>query len=212
MNSQKRYVVLLALISLFLLPLSVFPCACCVDPGYYEISTIKPSSYDLGTLGDMIFSPNAQLYQSEAGFDDIRGLDDLQKDEVAGSVDLSVEETFMGKTWRLKLKTDSGREGAFVLPMPPTMVRFKVDQHENEPGTETYLYKEMRLKGAVGSGTGFLRKSIARPTTYFLVFQGHGNGCDSAADYSHWRLELSGPKAKYAFFGQLSNGQADAGF
>jgi hypothetical protein len=154
-------------------------------------------------LDEMKFDVVGHLYESEAGFDGIRGLDDLRKDEEAGkSIDLNIVEAFVGKTWQLNV-TANGRQGLLVLPMPLTMLKFKVDQHENEPGTETFLYKELRFKGVVRSGTGLFRKDIVRPTTYFLVFQGHGNGCDSSADYTHWRLELSGSLANYAFFGKL---------
>jgi hypothetical protein len=180
-------------------------CACCVEPGYYEISTSRPSTYDLGVLADMKFATAADIYTSIAEFDDIKGLDDLRADHEAGrSIELNVVETFAGKTWRMAFKTGNGREGSLVLPMPPTMVKFKVDQHDNESGTETGLYKEFRFKGIVASGTGFFRRGILKPTSYFLVFQGRGNGCDSSSDFTHWRLELDGRGAEYAFFGKLN--------
>jgi hypothetical protein len=190
--------------SLFLMSASILACACCVDPGYYEISTTKPDAYILGEFENMKFDTTVDLYEDVAGFDGIRGVDDLAKDEKDGkSFDMNIVEAFLHKTWRLTIKTATGREGTLVLPMPTSMVRFKVDQHDNEPGTETGLYKEFRFKGTVGSATGFLKRGIVRPTSYFLVFQGRGNGCDSSADFSHWRLELDGPKAEYAFYGKL---------
>ena len=187
-------------------PSAAFACACCVDPGYYEISTARPSNYEMGYISDIKFDSAGEIYLSEAGFDGVTGLDQLRKDaEADKSIGLNIVETFLGKTWRLTVRSESGREGTLTLPMPKTMVRYKVDQHENEPGTETYLYKELRFKGPIGSGTGMFRKDVVKGTTYFLVFQGHGNGCDSSADYSHWRLEISGPRARYAFFGKLSD-------
>jgi hypothetical protein len=204
MLEKRAIFALVALAILLMSSVSAWACACCINPGYYEISTVKPTEYDLGTFGEMAFAPLGQLYESEAGFDQIRGLNDLRKDEEAGrSIDLTVEETFMGKVWRLNMKTAGGREGFLVLPMPKTMVKYKVDRHDNEPGTETSLYKEFRVKGTVASGKGFFSRDVVRPTSYFLVFQGRGNGCDSSADFTHWRLELSGPKAEYAFYGKL---------
>jgi len=196
----------LPIVLFFVLALSssALACACCVDPGYYEISTSKPDDYILAQLEDIKFDTATSLYMSEAGWDGLRGLDDLVKDEEAGkSIDMNIVEAFLHKTWKLTIKTASGREGTLVLPMPVSMVKFKVDLHDNEPGTETGLYKEFRFKGRVGISTGFLKRGIVRPTTYFLVFQGRGNGCDSLADFDHWRLELDGPKAQYAFYGKV---------
>ena len=151
------------------------------------------------------FDLPAQIYMSEAGLDTFRGLDELRVDDAAQkSIALDVTQAFAANTWRFNLKSDSGREGTLVLPLPGTMVKYKVDMHDNQPNTETSLYKELRFKGNVASGTGLFRKDIVKGTAFFLVFQGRGNGCDSSADYSNWRLELSGPKASYAFFGKLN--------
>ena len=85
------------------------------------------------------------------------------------------------------------------------MTIFKVDTHEPEVGHgEAVLYKEFRFNGTVSSGSGIFRGSIVRPTTYSLVFQGRGNDCDNASDFSHWHLEIKGSKASYAFFGKLA--------
>ncbi len=90
--------------------------------------------------------------------------------------------------------------------MPSQMVTFKVDIHdEDDRPNGPILYKEFRFKGNVSGGTGIFRSSIARPSTYFLVFQGRGNGCDNASDFTHWRLEVSGPRADYAFYGKLDS-------
>jgi hypothetical protein len=37
-----------------------------------------------------------------------------------------------------------------------------------------------------------------------LVLQGRGNGCDNAGDFGNWRLQVSGEKADYAFYGKLA--------
>ncbi len=205
MLAKTLVVICVLILCLLFTSRSAFACACCVDPGFYSISMGKPSDYELGYIGEMRFDTVAQLYESEAGFDAIRGLDDLRKDEELGkSINLTVLESFAGKIWRLNL-TANGRSGSLALPMPKTMVRFKVDQHDNATGDEPSLYKELRFKGIVGSGTGIFKSANAKPTSYFLVFQGRGNGCDSAADFTHWRIELDGPKAEYSFFGKLNS-------
>jgi hypothetical protein len=65
------------------------------------------------------------------------------------------------------------------------------------------LYKEWRFEGRV-SGTGFFGAGIVAPTRYLLVLQGRGNGCQDAADFTHWRLQVSGRRAHYAFYGELA--------
>ena len=201
---MNKLLALITVILVFVLSSSALACACCVDPGYYEISTSKPDAYILGELDNIKFGTTVDLYMSEAGFDGTKGLDDLAKDQEAGKpIEMSIVESFLKKTWRFNIKTASGHEATLVLPMPTSMVKFKVDIHDTPEGHETGLYKEFRFKGAVGSSTGFLKKGIVKPTTYFLVFQGRGNGCDSSADFTHWRLEIDGPKAEYAFFGKL---------
>jgi len=86
------------------------------------------------------------------------------------------------------------------------MLKFGVDLREDrEEGTMVSLYKELRFKGTVGTTTGFLKKGIASGTSYFLVFQGRGNGCDNASDFTHWRLEITGSKADYALYGDLKS-------
>jgi hypothetical protein len=50
-----------------------------------------------------------------------------------------------------------------------------------------------------------MKAGITRATTYFLVFQGRGRGCNEVGDFRNWRLEVEGPRAGYAFFGKLSS-------
>ena len=59
-----------------------------------------------------------------------------------------------------------------------------------------------RFEG-VASGDGIFKSGFTALARYTLVFQGGGNSCDSATDFTHWRLEISGGKASYAFFGEL---------
>lgn len=65
------------------------------------------------------------------------------------------------------------------------------------------LYKEWRFQGAV-KGDGVFNHGLMAPAKYFLVFQGRGNNCDNAEDFTHWRLEITGRKARYAFYGALA--------
>ena len=176
-------------------------CACCAEPGTYMISTGKPLDYQVELLREMKFDKDAMLYMTEAGFDSIKGLSSIEKEFddaswMASPGGLDLVSSFTGKTWTINLKSPKGKSGKLSLPVPTQMVTFKVDIHDGQGGGNgPLLYKEFRFKGTVSLGTGFLSKSIVKPTSYFLVFQGRGNGCDDVSDFRNWMLEVNGPRA-----------------
>jgi hypothetical protein len=188
-------------------------CACCAEPGTYQIWTGKPRDYEIELLKEMEFDAKALLYMTEAGFDSIKGLSTIAKEFedsswVASPGGLDLVNAFNGKVWTFTIKSPKGKTGTLRLPMPSQMLVFKADIHDGEEsaGGGPLLYKEFRFKGTVSSGTGFLAGSIVRPTNYLLVFQGRGNGCDNTEDFSNWNLEITGKKARYQFFGDLASG------
>jgi hypothetical protein len=195
---------------------TVLGCACCAEPGTYDIWTGRPDNYYSGLLDDIEFTPDAALFTTEAGFDLIKGLRSIRKEYesdawVASPGEFRLVNSFANKTWSFQLKTKGGKAGTLNLPMPAKMLIFKVDIHDDsDKGNGPLLYKEFRFKGNVRTGTGFFKPDIAPATSYFLVFQGRGNGCDNASDFTNWRLELNGPKANYAFFGKLKADDKDA--
>jgi len=199
---------LIATVSLFCLlaaSSSAFACACCAEHGTYSLWKGAVDSYHHGVIKEIEFGKTAQLYMTAAGFESIRGLSSIEKEMNSGTAgDLSIVDVFTNNIWRIEIKTHRGKSGMLVLPQPAKMTIFKVDTHENDAaGGEAMLYKEFQFNGTVSSGSGIFRSSIVRTTTYSLVFQGRGNECDNASDFTHWRLELSGVKASYAFFGKL---------
>lgn len=185
-------------------------CACCAEPGTYSIWTGKPSAYLMDVVNDLEFDNRADIYMTETGFDMVRGLDPIRKeyesDQWTALSKFDLVSTFTNKVWRLNFKTPKGSPGSFVLPMPTQMLTFKVDIHDEEDRPNgPLLYKEFRFKGTFTSANGFARSGVVRGTSYFLVFQGRGNGCDNASDFTHWRLEIMGPRAYYSFFGKLAS-------
>ena len=212
MFTKNLLLSIVSLVCLLSFSTIAFACACCAEPGTYSIWTGEPDSYYLGVLEDMKFDQTAELFMTEAGFDLIKGLGDIRREyesdswvTTGGRFDLAA--TFTSNVWNFRLKTPGGRTGSLVLPIPDQMLTYKVDQHDSEDkGNGPVLYKEFRFKGKIRNGAGFLRSSMIRPSTYFLVFQGRGNGCDNASDFSNWRLEINGRNARYAFFGKLSSG------
>lgn len=195
-------------------PVKSLACACCAEPGTYFLRTSKPDQFYLDLLGDMTFQKPADLYMTEAGFEMIKGLDPIKKEYEAdtwtASSHFDLVASFTNKLWRFNIKTPKGMAGTIVLPLPTQMVTYKVDIHdeENRPNGPN-LYKELRFKGAIPSATGMFRAAAVRGSTYFLVFQGRGNGCDNASDFKDWRLEISGPRSDYVFFGKLNSEAAE---
>lgn len=191
-------------------------CACCAEPGTYMTWSGRPEQYIVDLLKEIKFQNRSFLYMTEAGFDGIKGLNSIEKDLenaswVATPGDFDMVGTFTGKVWTFTMKTSKGKTGALRLPLPTQMVSFKVDIHDTDDrGNGPLLYKELRFKGNVASGTGFFAGSIARPTTYFLVFQGRGNGCDDVSDFANWMLQIEGPRARYQFFGRLEGARNNA--
>jgi hypothetical protein len=185
------------LMFIFLLSINIFAsyCACCSEKGYYSISYSKPDSYHLGLLNDMKFSSTATLYQDAGGEDNIKGISNIADNyDFTGS--------FLNPKWGFTFKTGN-KSGVLTLPIPLKMINYKVDTHENEENQgDPVLYKEWRFEGAT-TGTGIFQAGIVPMTKYFLVLQGRGNLCDNAEDFTHWRLEITGKKASYAFFGKM---------
>ncbi len=112
---------------------------------------------------------------------------------------------FQSNAWKLNFTDDKSKTGMLNLPMPTSMVAFAADIHDGKEGGAggPLLYKELRFKHKVQSGTGIFKNGIAPATEYFFVLQGRGNNCLNASDFTHWRLEITGRKAGYAFYGNL---------
>ena len=176
-------------------PARVFACACCAEPGEFRISLAKPSEYDLGLLDSMRFGNTARLFTTELGIEEnAKGIFDPSENyALIGSLE--------GGAWKLTLR-EGRKYGTLILPLPSKMLSYRSDTHESTSGADVTLYKEWRFEGRV-KGTGFFRAGIFGLTKYFLVFQGRGNNCNSESDFTHWRLEITGPGASYAFYGEM---------
>ncbi len=182
-------------------PLKTFACACCAEPGAYSISVKKPEKFELDELRKIRFG-TVNLFMTAVGERNIKGISPLGEN-------YSLNSLFQSNAWKLNLKDDKGKAGTLVLPMPTSAVAFAADIHDGKQAGAggPLLYKEWRFKYRVQSGTGIFQKGIASATKYFLVLQGRGNVCTQAEDFMHWRLEITGKKANYAFYGELSSGK-----
>ena len=193
---QTAFILLFVVLSAFLLPTQALACACCSEDGEYSIRFRKAEDYELGEMKRMRFGRTAFLFLSEADLDFIEGIDQPSTTYFATG-------SLIGNTWKLSLR--SGRSsGVLELLLPEKVLFYSVDIRDGRRsgGGGPLLYKEWRFEGQV-SGTGLFKKGITGPTKYFLVLQGRGNGCTNAEDFGNWRLEITGEKAKYAFYGKL---------
>ena len=219
-NKMKKFLSAVFLMFSFLIfTPELLACACCAESGTYSIWTGKPDGYYLEVVEGFKFDDKAALFMSEAGFDSIKGLSEIESyfdsdSWTAHQGKLDLTGSYAAKMWKLNFKTKSGKSGTLNLPMPAQMLTFKTDIHDGKTsgGGGPLLYKEFRFKGNVQSGTGFFQKSIVKPTTYFLVFKGRGNGCDNSEDFTNWYLEIRGKNASYEFFGELSSGNSEYKF
>lgn len=194
-----------SLVCITALSSNALACACCAEPGTYSVSTGKMASYELELLKDMKFGPAANLYTTAASYDEIKGIAEVIKEfERTSEGEFDIVGAFTRSTWTLNFMTDGELKGSLVLPRPVQMTSRRIHIPDNtSTSPNVSLYKEWIFNGTVRSGSGFFRAGIIKATRYTLLFQGHGNNCDNAEDFTNWRLEVTGPKADYAFLGKM---------
>lgn len=188
-----------AVVSLFFPVASVAGnfCACCAERGHYSIRTRKPDQYIFDELKKIKFNA-ARLY-TDAGYPEtIKGINPLGDSFTANG-------SLSGSLWKFIFKDEKAKSGELDLVKPISMTEFMVDQNPlaDETTEPVNLYTEWRFKYAVKNANGIFRAGMSPKTEYFLVLQGNGNRCTSAENFRSWRLEISGAKADYAFFGKI---------
>ena len=194
----RSFLTFIAIATLLLLPSRVWACACCAHPGEYRMEFVKPDEFKLGEMKRMLFGTKADLWTGEAE------AEDAAKGLTHPADSYSLSGSLVGNVWKLTFR-NGDESGTLNLPLPAKMVRFAADIHGElaKPGyPEPLLYKEWRFEGEV-NGTGVFKAGITARTKYVLVFQGRGNSCDGAENFTHWQLKITGKKADYAFHGEL---------
>lgn len=183
-------------------------CACCSAMGTRVEERVKLGKAERETLDDISFAPQAWLYSTEAGAaEGNRGLPG------ASEAAYAILRRGEGAAWRLEFTDEKGGKGALSFKLPARVERFEIDTHlgEDEAAVwdrraaerrDTRLYKEWRIVAPV-TGDGFFAKPLAKPARLRLVLHGQGNACPSSADFSRWSLSVTGPDAKFSFFGRL---------
>ena len=199
MRVRTRHLFSVAMgVTLLLLPSRVWACACCAHPGEYQIELVKPDEFKLSVIKRILFGAKADLWTGEADAE-------VAAEGLAHpAYSYSLSGSLVGNVWKLTFR-NGDESGTLNLPLPAKMLRFAADIHGElaKPGyPEPLLYKEWRFEGEV-NGTGFFKAGITAGTKYLLVFQGRGNSCDVAENFTHWQLKITGKKADYAFYGEL---------
>ena len=160
---------------------------------------IKPDESKLGEIKRIRFGTKADLWTGEADAE-------VAAKGLAHPVDTySLSGSLVGNVWKLTFR-DGDESGTLNLPLPAKMSRYAADIHDGQTiggaSRKPLLYKEWRFEGEI-NGTGLLKAGIVARTKYSFVLQGRGNSCDTAQDFTHWRLQITGKKADYAFYGEL---------
>lgn len=192
-------VIALAMVSA--MPAGAYLCACCAEWGEWSETTSKISEFEFGELNNLKFSQTAKLYTTAAFPEDISGLA-VKEDEMSDDFKLALSRS--PNKWMLTFKSDEGQTGALMLTLPLQATRFHTDPRDGKEGGGggPWLYKEFRLRGQA-RGTGFFAKGITPDAKFRLIFHGRGNRCLSAEDFKGWSLNLSGPRARYTFYGSF---------
>lgn len=162
--------------------------------------------YEMSELRSMKLGKVAKLYTTEADMEGMKGLP-----VESYSFDLLANFFNPGRSTTMTFKGERGETGSLTLFLPRTATFFGADLHDYPEGSAgPILYKEWRLEGRVG-GSGFFRKGIAPGTRFRLILQGRGNNCLSSSDFKSWRLQVSGPRASYAFYGLFADPEPETG-
>ncbi len=194
---RTNFVVVIAFIALLLWPAVALACACCSEPGHYYSGLADLDDHPLSELKRLRAARTASLYETAAGLEeDAVGIDQPKSS-------YSIQSAFVGNVWRFTFRSGAS-SGTLELPLPTKMWSHSADIHDGKlsPGGGPSLYKEWRIEGDV-KGTGIFKNGTAQAAKYVLVLQGRGNACDNAEDFGHWRLQVNGEKARFAFHGKL---------
>lgn len=181
-------------VGVFFLSTNVFASICGSNPGDWWLSNDEMTDYEFGEIKKILFGATANVVYSAH---DPKGITGGLPEKYNLAVSLLNSRLMM--TFK-----DGNETGTLNLPVPKKMWSYKVDTHDGKTtyGGGPMLYKEWRLQG-MPTGTGIFASGMIAPVKYSLVLQGNGNSCDEASHFTHWRLEVTGKNASYAFYGEL---------
>jgi len=192
-----------ALVVLWTVPLldatlrNAWACACCTNLGQRSVGVAKLDAYKIGVLEEMRFASMANLYSGEADPSDTKGIS-------SPSVSYELKAGWSKEQLTFTFRDETGKSGTLSLRRPGTVSIFAVDPRtQDQEGSQgPALYKEWKITSKP-TGSGIFNVGFGANQLLTVIFQGRGNSCTSADDFSHWTLVMQGPKANYMFFGRL---------
>lgn len=186
---------ILVVLTVLAAPPAALACACCAERGAWFQAVERLGTHERAELNRVRLGREAQLYLTAAGSDGVKGI-------TRPVARYTVARSARAGRWTLAFRDARGRAGTLSFAVPPRGESFGADPRDGRthPGGGPLLYKEWRLSG-MASATGIF--SPRRALRFRLVLQGRGNVCLAAEQFRHWRLEVTGPGARYAFYGTL---------
>jgi hypothetical protein len=186
----------LAFLAMMICASNAMACACCSNEGQRHVATVDLDSAHLEAIDQLRFGATATLFTGEGDADAVAGIAPS-----TGHYTLTVTRSNDG--FIFNFTDDATHRGTLTLAVPRKIKLFEVDPRDRpDQGQGPRLYKEWTLSSSANGG-GIFRKGIGRRQTLTLVLQGHGNGCTSVADFTHWSLVMAGQKTNYTLFGDL---------
>jgi hypothetical protein len=197
------FCVLLLALPLIAYAPSADACACCSEHGDRVESISKLDGYQKGELEKVRFGKKARLYMNAAGAAGVQGIQGVG--DSSDGYEITQARAAADK-WTFTFKDAKGRTGTLAFTLPSHIESFFVDQQDGKPGGagDPVLYKEWRINAPV-TGTGiFAGVGTAGAPIVRLVLQGRGNSCTSADQFTSFSMIVSGPSARFSFFGPLA--------
>jgi len=186
---------ILVVLTVLAAPPAALACACCAERGAWFQAVERLGTHERAELNRVRFAREARLYLTAAGFAAVRGI-------TRPAARYTISRSVRAGRWTLAFRDARGGAGTLSFAVPPRGESFGVDPRDgrSHPGGGPLLYKEWRLSGAASATGSFSPRGGLR---FRLVLQGRGNVCLAAEQFRHWRLEVTGPDVRYAFYGAL---------
>ena len=164
-------------------------CACCAEKGerFTQVDTLD--AYAQGELAALVSAGPVQSFVTACDLECLRGVQNPQ---------YNYEGTLSLQNGIAHL--DLGLAGELDLPLGESLTRFAVDPTPFAEGPVASLYSEFRFVGPLIASDDFQAATGANAE---LILVGQTNWCWSAADLTHWILDVSGPEVEFRLFGQF---------
>jgi len=178
-------------------------CACCSNAGQRLIERVALDGGRFDTVRKLRFAADAFLYLGESDADTVRGI-------ATPSSQYALTAAWTGDRLAFVFRDPLGHSGTLALARPRQVAIFEIDPRDSrDDGLGPLLYKEWILS-APAEGSGVFGGGLGPGQTIRLILHGRGRGCTGPEDFTHWTLEVSGPKASYSLFGALAKPSAAA--